>query len=149
MHGMESHAQDDEGFVERPFEPEDMARMIEDATFVRDLLIVFADEPDWPSKLTVGDLQRLFPERSGAETVFHLKCCQEAGLLDAAITRVATMKRVSYNVGHIDGLTHKGSEFVLGARQSALWRKAVDKCMAEAGHVGLSRLTDALLSVVL
>ena len=136
-----------EGVANRPFGPESVERMIEDPTFVRDLLIVFADEPDWPSRLAVDDLQQTFPDRSRAEILFHLKCCQEAGLLDATINRVAAMDGVAYHAGHIDGLTHKGSEFVLGARNPQLWRKAVDRCMAEAGHVGLSRLAEALLSV--
>ena len=54
----------------------------------------------------------------------------------------------TYYVGFVDGLTYEGSEFVINARNDRLWRKAVDKCIDEAGHIGLSRLLDVLMSTI-
>ena len=118
--------------------------MIADPEFAKNLLNVFADEPHWPSRLKISDVQKVFPERSRDEIVFHLKCCKEAELLDATITRAATFDGVAYTVGHIDGLTQKGSEFVLASRNPKVWTKAVDKCEALGGHISLALLVDVL-----
>ena len=48
--------------------------MIEDVQFSKDLLVLFAEEPRWPSKISVADIQKEFPERSHSEIVFHLDC---------------------------------------------------------------------------
>ena len=121
-----------ESVLEHPLGPEDCLQMIEDVKFSRDLLILFAEEKEWPSKISVSRIRENFPNRSSSEIVFHLNCCCQAGLLDAAIRRNATFQGVAYTVGHIDGLTHKGSEFVMNAKNPIVFKRALDRCLNQS-----------------
>ena len=139
-----------EKVVTGPFGRAEFETMILDAEFTRDILFVYADEKEWPSKIGLKVLRARFPEHREDAILFHLKRCQEAGLLDAQIGRSQSLTGpAAYFIGSIDGLTYRGSEFVLNARNPRLWEKAVDKCIAEAGHIGLTRLMDALMSVAM
>ena len=73
--------------VENQTLDENEHKMILDAEFVRDILFVYANESDWPSKIGSKELQQHFPKRPEGEIIFHLVRCQEAGLLDSKITR--------------------------------------------------------------
>ena len=138
-----------ERVLEQPFSPADHRKMIEDVQFSKDLLVLFAEEPRWPSKISIADIQKEFPERSHSEIVFHLNCCCQAGLLDAAIRRVATSEAVSYQVGHVDGLTHKGSEFVLNAQNPTVFKRALDRCIQQAGHTSLALVAKVMNQIAL
>ena len=120
--------------------------MIVDPELTKGVLSLLADDPHWPSRLKLGDVQKAFPERSRQEITFHLKCCNEEGLLDATIERTKTFEGVAYRVGNIDGLTQKGSEFVLAARNPRIWASAIGKCKDMVGHVSLSLLVEAASS---
>ena len=129
---------------------EDEQKMVLDAEFTRDILCVYGDEPDWPSRIRLKELQQHFPEKSEAEIMFHLMRCKEAGLLDAKINRDQVLGRLTptYYIGYVDGLTFLGSEFVQSSQIPKIWRKAIDKCITETGRISLPYLLKALLTAV-
>ena len=85
----------------------DRETMILDAELARDILFVYADEVEWPSRIGPAELGQRFEGRTEIEIIFHLKSCQEAGLLDAQINRDQRLGSLAptYYVGFIDGLT--------------------------------------------
>ena len=107
--------------------------MIEDVNFTKKIIQVVADHPDFPARMTWGDLAQQLQIQPGDEDklTYHLACAFQAGLLFGNYDVVNTLEGAHHTFGHIDGLTHIGSEYGHHMK-GALWNKAIEWCKRQA-----------------
>ena len=96
------------------------------------LLRLLADEPHYPSRLTEQEITSQLGITS-QETLLHVQCCLENGLMDAQVVREAVLGPAPpiMTVLRIWGLTAKGRDFVRNA-EGKWWKRAKEHC-AKAG----------------
>ena len=101
------------------------------------LLQLLADEPRYPSRLTIRHLvDDLGISLDEAE--LHLKCCVDYGLVDVGDQRT------------ILGLTGQGQEFVRNAdaAEGKWWRKGKELCAKAGVDASTSTLAQAMTSLI-
>lgn len=107
------------------------------------ILRLLADEECYPSQLRGKDIANQL-ELTKDETLLHVQCCVDNGLMDAKILEVSTFGNwTAREIGQIWGLTAQGHEFVHHAE--TWWEKARKQC-AEAG---IATTTSALAQTMI
>ena len=120
--------------------------MITDVELCRDILLRYAEEGCYPSKIQLDDLISIYSERGEDEIVFNILALKDAGLLDARIELKVGADLHSFIVDKgIIGLTpHLGSEFVHHAKSEKLWKTALKKFGDAGMEAALSRMVEVL-----
>ena len=108
------------------------------------LLRLLADEPHYPSRLTEQEITSQLGITT-QETVLHVQCCVENGLMDAQVTKDAVLGPAPpiVTVIRIWGLTAKGQELVRNA-EGKWWKRAKEHC----AKVGVEATTTTLSQVM-
>ncbi len=103
------------------------SEMIEDPVTTLKILEYFArDEVGFPANVTLNELMEAFPKLDRQELMYHTICAIENELLIGNYRKTTTSQGVAYNVGFLDGILHKGSEYVIHAGTDKVWKKAVE-----------------------
>ncbi len=119
--------------------------MIEDPKLPRDILECFAqDDVGFPADVMVQrELAKAFPDHDLPTLQYHVMCAFEGGLLMGTFEREQLADGTQIRIGHIDGLTAKGGNYVRDSR-TTLWGKAADKIRDAGLNVTTARLIDAI-----
>lgn len=125
--------------------------MITDMELCREILLRYADEDCYQSKIQLSNLISIYSNRSEDEIVFNILALKDAGLLDARIELKVGADLHSYvkDMGIIGLTPYLGSEFVHHAKSDKLWKKAL-KIFTDAGmEAALPRMIDILTKLPL
>ena len=110
-------------------------RMLETPKITLEILEHFAkDETPFPANETLETLCKKLPQHDESTIKFHLICAYDNNLLLGGGYKRYTYlaEGADYTFGWIDGLSHKGSEFVQMARTGL--RKTALKKIKETGQ---------------
>ena len=113
------------------------------------LLRLLADEDHYPSRLRAEEIPRQLGI-TGQETLLHINCCVENGLMDADVRSLGAFDGQAIVVGRIRGLTARGQESVRNAdaADGKWWRKATEKCAQEGVDASTSILAEVTALLV-
>ena len=115
------------------------------------LLRLLADEEHYPSRLTEQEITSQLGITS-QQTLLHVQCCVENGLMDAKVIREAVFGPAPpiMTVLRIWGLTARGQDFVRNAdaADGKFWRKAKEICAKIGVEASTSTLAEVLPSLV-
>ena len=125
--------------------------MIADVELCRDILLRYAEEKCYPSRIQLENLYSIYPERTEDEILFNILALKESGLLHARIELIvgADLHAGVKDMGIIGLTPHLGSEFVHHARSDKLWKTAVGKFGDAGMNAALSRMFDVLTNLPL
>lgn len=115
------------------------------------LLRLLADEEHYPSRLTEKEITSQLGITS-QQTVLHVQCCVENGLMDAKVVREPLLGPAPpvMMVVRIWGLTAAGQDFVRNADagEGRWWRKAKEKCAEKGVDATTSILAEVTATLV-
>ena len=115
------------------------------------LLRLLADEEHYPSRLSEQEITSQLGITT-QETVLHVQCCVENGLMDAQVTKQAVLGPAppTMTVIRIWGLTAKGQEYVRNAdaAEGKWWRKAKEHCAKVGVEASTPALAEAMAALI-
>ena len=114
------------------------------------ILRLLADEEDYPSRLRGEEIASQL-RISEEETILHVQCCVDNGLMDADILDAGTFGDITARViGRIWGLTAAGQEFVRqgDADSGKFWKKAREHLAKVGVEATTSTLRQAMQQLV-
>lgn len=120
--------------------------MREDVDFSLAIIEVLGDEPHWPSRMGMQDLERVFSDKRQEEIAYHVQCCIDADLIDGSVVperAIGVPEPKSYSV-YVKGLTHAGNEYSAAAKSSDFWDRAIRMCKEKGYEVTSRRVSLAL-----
>ncbi|MCY4358130.1 MAG: hypothetical protein OXD01_11505 [Gammaproteobacteria bacterium] len=117
-------------------------QMIENVELTLGILRHFADENDYPTKLTINSLYEQFSDKEEKEIVYSVYCATETGLLDGTVSFAEPLSGPqTCCVGSLRGLSPAGGEYVRAAENH------FGAAMERIRQAGEQVTTSALLQV--
>ena len=108
--------------------------MIENVELTLKILKQFADEQEYPTRLTVESLYQQFPDEDQGEIDYSVICAIRTGLLDGNVSFTRNLSGPQiYRFGRLTGLSPQGG-IRPGSRKALRGRNGKDQTSRGASH---------------
>ena len=121
--------------------------MIDDIELCRKVLLIYADEEEYPTDIQFDKLCSMFPDVSRSAMMMNVCSLEEQSLLEVAIVSVGSLDKPNdIVIGAITGITPSlGSSYVREMRDDNKWRNAIKKATESGAPVMLQTVLTSLL----
>ena len=115
--------------------------ILENIELCMNILLILADEQEYPSQLHFVDIQAKFSDKSEAELMMCVHRLRQANLLQGGVT----VNEDKVSAAHFTGLTLKGDDFVMASKNETIWRLASEECVEKFGSLRFAPFVEILI----